>query len=62
MDSLEKRADVMAVEWQAVLLKPLAYALGADMRVLHYEAADALTMVMLSFSGQRWHGADGRFP
>jgi hypothetical protein len=39
----------MAVEGQTLNFKCLANALGADVRVLHYEAADALAMVMLGF-------------
>ena len=61
MDRLEVIADVMAIENHTLDFKCLSDTLGANMRLLDDQTADALAVVMLGFGGEGRHGADGRF-
>jgi hypothetical protein len=47
----EERADVLAVESETLNVKRLSNALGADVRVLHNKATDALPMIIPCFYG-----------
>ena len=46
---------------QAIFRKMLLHLEGADHRLLHYQAAQALLLILLGFRRQFRHGAKQRF-